>query len=182
MTDFVAGKSHATLTVEQASGECRSERKDDAEGFRGEFGKGAGAVSGCAAEKREDDSATNAIEDAPLRTPAKIVELVGGLALAFALAYCSLHALRTGLLTRFWGSLGIALGVAVLLGLLPIALIWFAYIGLLIAGWVPNGRPPAWAAGEAIPWPSPGEKAAAELSPPEDPDESDEPSDNGQSR
>ena len=28
---------------------------------------------------------------------------------------------------------------------------------------LPGGRPPAWAAGEAIPWPTPGEKAAADL-------------------
>jgi hypothetical protein len=164
-SDFMAGKSHATLTVKEAASECRSERKDDAKGFREEFGPGAAAVSDCSKEKREDDAATNAIEDASLRAPAKVVELAGGLALAFALVYCSLHALRTGLLTRFWGSLGIALGVAVLLGLLPIALFWFAYVGLVAAGWLP-GRPPAWAAGEAIPWPSPGEKAAAELAPP----------------
>lgn len=180
-SDFTAGKSHATLTVREASGECRSERKDDAKGFREEFGSGTEAVSDCATEKREDDAATNAIEDASLRTPAKVIELVGGLALAFALVYCSLHALRVGLLTKFWGSLGIALGVAVLLGLLPIALIWFAYVGLLAAGWLPGGRPPAWAAGEAVPWPSPGEKVATELSPP-DTHESDEPPEEEQSR
>lgn len=188
-SDFTAGKSHATLTAKEASSECRSERKDDAKGFRGEFGKGGGAVSDCAAEKREDDSATHAIDDASLRAPAKVIELVGGLALAFALVYCSLHALRVGLLTKFWGSLGIALGIAVLLGLLPIALIWFAYLGLLIAGWLPGGRPPAWAAGEAIPWPSPGEKAAAELSPPpadgdvsSSAEEEEDPTDAGQSQ
>jgi len=186
-SDFAAGESHATLTVKEASSECRSERKDDAKGFREEFG--AGAVSDCAAEKREDDAATNAIDDASLRAPAKVVELAGGLALAFALVYCSLHALRTGLLTRFWGSLGVALGVAVLLGLLPIALIWFAYVGLVAAGWLPGGRPPAWAAGEAIPWPSPGEKAAAELAPPpadgdvsSSTEEEEEASDKGQSQ
>ena len=42
-------------------------------------------------------------------------------------------------------------------------MIWFLYFALLVAGWVPGGRPPAWAAGEAVPWPTPGEKAAAEL-------------------
>jgi hypothetical protein len=46
------------------------------------------------------------------------------------------------------------------LGLFEIALLWFAYFGLLVAGWVPGGRPPAWAAGEAVPWPSPGERMA----------------------
>ncbi len=88
--------------------------------------------------------------------------------------------MRTGLLTRFWGSLGIALGVAALLLLIQFTLLWFLYFGLLVLGWVPGGRPPAWAAGEAIPWPTPGEKAAAEISPkPEDPED---PTGTGQSR
>jgi hypothetical protein len=190
-SDFTAGKSKASLSVKEATRECHSEQKEDASGFRDEFGKGATAMSSCVGEKRENDAATNAIEDSSLRSASKVIELVGGLALAFALAYCSLHALRTGLLTRFWGSLGIALGIAVLLGLLPVALFWFAYVGLLAAGWLPGGRPPAWAAGEAIPWPSPGEKAATELSPPADPadgnapspaEEKEDPTDTGQSR
>jgi hypothetical protein len=56
-----------------------------------------------------------------------------------------------------------ALGIAALLGLILFTLIWFIYFALLVLGRVPGGRPPAWAAGEAIPWPTPGEKAAAEL-------------------
>ena len=67
--------------------------------------------------------------------------------------------MRTGLLTRFWGSLGMALGVAALLLLVQFTMIWFIYFGLLLLGRLPGGRPPAWAAGEAIPWPTPGEKA-----------------------
>jgi hypothetical protein len=162
-SDFVAGKSQATLSVKEASSECRSERKEDAEGFREEFGKGEGAVSRCVAAEREDDAASHAIEDASLHGPAQLLQLAGVLALAFAFVYCSLNAMRVGLLSKFWGSLGIALGVASVIGLFQIALLWFLYLGLLVAGWVPGGRPPAWAAGEAAPWPSPGEKAAAEL-------------------
>ena len=56
-----------------------------------------------------------------------------------------------------------AVGIAALLGLTPFALLWFAYLGLLLLGRVPGGKPPAWDAGEAIAWPTPGEKAAAEL-------------------
>jgi hypothetical protein len=57
-----------------------------------------------------------------------------------------------------------ASGVAFLLGpLFFITLVWFIYFGLLVLGKVPGGKPPAWAAGEAIPWPTPGEKAAADL-------------------
>jgi hypothetical protein len=82
--------------------------------------------------------------------------------------------MRAGLLTRFWGSLGMALGVAALLLLVQFTMIWFIYFGLLLIGKIPGGRPPAWAAGEAIPWPTPGEKAAASLEPP-DSDSSDPP-------
>lgn len=170
-SDFAAGSSRPSLSVEEATKECRSEQKEDAPGFGEEFGNGTGAVGGCAHEKREDDAAKNAIEDASLRKVSEGFQFGGALALVFALVYCSLNSLRTGLLTRFWGSLGIALGVAALLGLFQVTLIWFAYLGLLFAGWLPKGRPPAWAAGEAIPWPSPGEKAATELEKPEGPED-----------
>jgi hypothetical protein len=76
--------------------------------------------------------------------------------------------MRTGLLSRFWGSLAMAVGVAALIGLTPLALLWFFYLGLLLVGILPGGRPPAWAAGEAIPWPTPGQKIAADLDPGED--------------
>ena len=72
--------------------------------------------------------------------------------------------MRTGLLTRFWGSLGMALGAASFI-FFQFALLWFVYLGLLLLGWRSRRQPPAWAAGEAIPWPTPGEKAAAELEP-----------------
>ena len=75
--------------------------------------------------------------------------------------------MRVGLLTRFWGSLGMALGVSILfLGLLGM-LVFFVAVGALIAGVWPGGRPPAWAAGEAVPWPVPGQEDETE---PEDPD------------
>jgi hypothetical protein len=164
-SDFVAGKSTPTLSAKTAGTECRSELKEDPSGFREEFGGGAAGQTHCVARKREDDSAKNAITDSALRTPSQILQLVGAFGLAFALVYSCLYALRAGLLTRLWGSLGIALGVATLLGLFQFTLVWFFYFGLLLFGWVPKGRPPAWQSGEAIPWPTPGEKAAAELDP-----------------
>ncbi|HSS03902.1 MAG TPA: hypothetical protein VLK89_01780, partial [Solirubrobacterales bacterium] len=42
-------------------------------------------------------------------------------------------------------------------------LLWFIYLGMLLLGWVPGGRPPAWRSGEAEPWPTPGEKASAAM-------------------
>ncbi len=81
--------------------------------------------------------------------------LAGLLGFTIAVVYTSLWGLRTGLLTRFWGSLGIALG-AVFVFFTLFTLVWFVYLGFLLAGWVPGGRPPAWASGEAEPWPKGG--------------------------
>jgi hypothetical protein len=88
------------------------------------------------------------------------------LGMMVALIYICFHAMRVGLLTRFTGSLGIALGAAMIL-IFPVALLaimlWLVFVGLLFIGRSPGGRPPAWDSGEAVPWPTPGEKAAASL-------------------
>ncbi len=167
-SDFVAGRSAPSISAREASKDCRTEQHEDASSFRDEFGRGGRALSSCASEKLADDSAKNAISHASLRRASEIFQFIGAFALAFALVYGSLNAMRVGLLTRFWGSLGIAMGVASLLGLFQLTLIWFLYFALLARGWIPKGRPPAWAAGEAIPWPTPGEKAAASLGGEED--------------
>lgn len=179
--EFVAGKATTSLTIEKASGNCRSERREDASGFGEEFGHGAGAVRRCASEEVADEEATEAVSGASLRALATGFGLGGRLGLAFALVYTCLYAMRVGLLTRFWGALGMAVGAAALLLLIQFTLIWFVYFGLLAAGWLPRGRPPAWVAGEPIPWPTPGEKAATELEP-EDPDSSDDGDDREQPR
>lgn len=109
-----------------------------------------------------DKVAKEAINDAPLQALAAGFGIAGRLGFMVAMFYSCLYGLRTGLLSRLWGSLGMALGAVSFL-FPQFAVLWFIYLGLLIAGWVPGGRPPAWAAGEAIPWPSPGEKAATAL-------------------
>jgi MFS family permease len=114
---------------------------------------------------RANEIASDAISEAPLRPLAAGFGLGGQLGFVVAMAYTCLYAMRVGLLPRFWGSLGIALG-AVSFIFFQFALLWFVYLGLLLIGRVPGGKPPAWESGEAIPWPSPGEKAAADLSPP----------------
>jgi hypothetical protein len=90
------------------------------------------------------------------------------LGMAVAMIYTPLQAVRTGLVTRFFGTLGMALGASLVL-ILPAALLaillWSAWLGLLLVGRVPGGRPPAWEAGEAIPWPKPGEERASETRP-----------------
>ena len=94
--------------------------------------------------------------------------IAGTIGFAVAMAYTCYQAMKVGLLTRFWGAVGVALGVASIL-VLQYTLLWIVYLGLLIGGWSPRGRPPAWEAGEAIPWPSPGEKAAQSLGPGNEP-------------
>jgi len=170
---FVAGAAQSTLTQPEAAQECRSDLQDtDAKSFAEEFepAKGETALAACEDRKVEDDEATNAIGDASLEGAASGFGIGGRFGLAVALLYTGLWAMRVGLLTRFWGSLGMALGVATLLGLVLFLVIWFIYVALLLIGRVPGGRPPAWAAGEAIPWPTPGEKAAASLEATEPPD------------
>jgi hypothetical protein len=83
------------------------------------------------------------------------------LGLIVAMVYVPLQALRVGLLTRFFATMGMALGASSLfivpaLSLLAL-MIWFGWLGFIILEKVPRGRPPAWAAGEAIPWPKAGE-------------------------
>jgi len=84
-----------------------------------------------------------------------LVFFLGRLALVFGMVYTSLWAMRTGLLSRFWGMIGIVAGVGlIILGPLGLALfvLWFAAIGLMFLGLWPKPLPPAWAAGEAVPW------------------------------
>jgi hypothetical protein len=167
--EFVAGDASADISAAEAREECVSERDDDDAAFRDDFGAGPSALRRCAEEEIADDAAANAVSDAPARSLAMGLGLGGRIGLAFALFYGCLWAMRTGLLSRFWGSLGMAMGVAALLLLIQFTFVWFLYFGLLVAGWVPGGRPPAWAAGEAVPWPSPGERAAEELEAAEEP-------------
>ena len=85
------------------------------------------------------------------------------LGMLVAMIYIPLQAMRVGLLTRFFGTLGMALGAGMLfivpaISLLTIA-VWFLWLGLMFIDRIPGGpRPPAWEAGVAIPWPRPGDE------------------------
>jgi hypothetical protein len=163
---FVAGNAKPGISAKAAAEDCRSEQKDQGAKEFGEEYDGASppaALERCTETKVADEEATNAISEASTHGAAIGFGFGGRIGLAFALLYSCLYGMRTGLLTRFWGSLGMALGVAALLLLVQFTMIWFIYFGLLLLGRLPGGRPPAWAAGEAIPWPTPGEKAAESL-------------------
>jgi hypothetical protein len=173
--EFVAGEAKSTLTQKEAKEDCVEERQEDGDDHlvdEYEPAKGESPLKACETRRREDDAASNAQTEAAFTPFATGLGIAGGLGFVVALFYSCLWAMRTGLLTRFWGSLGMALGVAALFGLMPFVLLWFLYFGVLLLDRLPGGRPPAWAAGEAIPWPTPGEKAAAELEPEEGWDES----------
>jgi hypothetical protein len=112
-----------------------------------------------------NDFAEELIQNQSLFDAAQGFTFAGTLGLLFGLVYTCLHAMRVGLLTRFWGTLGMALGVS-LLFLGPIGvLVLMVALGLIILDRWPGGRPPAWDAGKAIPWPRPGE------TPPDEPDQ-----------
>jgi hypothetical protein len=84
------------------------------------------------------------------------------LGLIVVTVYVPLQAMRVGLLSRFFATLGMALGVSSLFIVPALSLLalmfWFGWLGFVILDKVPRGRPPAWDAGEAIPWPKPGEE------------------------
>jgi hypothetical protein len=105
-----------------------------------------------------DLAAENLIDNSDARQTIAGLLFPALLAMIVAVVYPSLHAMRVGLLTRFFGTLGMAIGVSVLfIGLFGLFL-WMLGLGLLILDRWPGGRPPAWDAGEAVPWPRPGEE------------------------
>jgi hypothetical protein len=112
------------------------------------------------AEDEADDRARDAQREASGATLSGLLVRGGALAFAVGFLYTALWAMRTGLLTRFWGSLGMASAVVLALFFLYFfTLIWFLAIGFFLLGLWFGGRPPAWDAGRAIPWPKAGEQA-----------------------
>jgi hypothetical protein len=117
------------------------------------------AGSGRAADKL----ATHLINDSGISNAAAGLLFPAILAMLIAMIYIPLQSMRAGLLPRFWATLAMAFGAVLAiippLGLLGIML-WLLYFGVMIGGWWPGGRPPAWDAGVAIPWPKPGDEDA----------------------
>jgi hypothetical protein len=163
---FHKGEAKSTLTAEKGAEECRDEeREQGAKKFGEKYDAGASPLKDCESTEQKESAAKNALSEASLRAAATGFGLAGRIGLAVALVYSCLWAMRVGLLTKFWGSFGMALGVAALILLVQFCLIFFIYFGLLLVGKLPRGRPPAWAAGEAVPWPTPGERMAKQLEP-----------------
>jgi hypothetical protein len=109
----------------------------------------------------------------------QVVRIVGTLALGTGLVAVGMNAIRTGLLTRLFGFLGVVSGGLMLLQVLfelvfrlggrvivsdpmPIVgIFWLAGVAAIFIGRWPGGVPRAWHTGEAEPWPAAGRAAPA---------------------
>ncbi len=94
------------------------------------------------------------------------LDLLAGLAFAAGMIAAMVNSRRVGLLPRWMSILGMftALLIFLPLGGAELEVIpsfWMLMIGILFVGKWPSGDPPAWAAGEARPWPSAAETRAA---------------------
>ena len=94
-----------------------------------------------------------------------LLGLFAALALAVGMIATMMGTMRAGLLARWLSVLGILSGLLFLpffgtptLQLIPT--FWLVSTGILLMGRWPNGDPPAWAAGEARPWPTQAEQRA----------------------
>jgi hypothetical protein len=103
-----------------------------------------------------DSAAIKAATGGPLRVPLAIVcYVLGPLALAVTFVFVSVRAMRDGLLPRLMGWLGAIAGVLFIIQLVPapaLQFIWLVGVGLMLLQVAGQRLPPAWAAGEAIPW------------------------------
>jgi len=92
----------------------------------------------------------------------QLLLLVSIMGLALGTVLIALAAMRAGLLTKFLGWLGVGVGATMVLSLASssgggfnfVQVFWVLLVGVVLSDRTPSGRPPAWDAGEAIPWPS----------------------------
>jgi hypothetical protein len=128
----------------------------------GFWGAYENAVSSFLSGPHTVDRAADAGSGSVLLT-SQVIGLVGQLALAAGYVFVSLNAMRAGLLPRFMGILGCIIGVLVVIPLGPLPVVqtfWLLALGVLLLGRWPAGTPPAWASGQAEPWPSQAEVSA----------------------
>ena len=93
------------------------------------------------------------------------VGIVFQLAFALALVMISVNAMRTGLLSRLVGYLGVISAVLFVLPVIPpiVQIYWLGALALLLSGRAASGLPPAWERAEAVPWPSAAEMREARV-------------------
>jgi hypothetical protein len=104
--------------------------------------------------------AVDAVRNNPLKVGVEVLYQLTGLVFAAGMINTTLNAQRVGLVPRWMGFLGMFSGIVVspiiaessVLHLIPA--FWLVMMGILYVGKWSKGDPPAWAAGEARPWPS----------------------------
>lgn len=138
-----------------------------------------------AAPERTEKAAENLLDDRAILGP--ILLQAGVLSFGIGMVLVVVNAMRTGLLSRFMGALGVivaALQVLPILGGAPfVELFWTGALGALFLGAWPGGRGPAWERVEAIPWPTAADKRdLLEDSREEGPEAAQAPADNGSQR
>jgi hypothetical protein len=106
-----------------------------------------------------DEAVKQALTTGTANVISDYVSLIAGLFFAAGMIVTSLNAMRVGLVARWVGIVGALSGLLIFLPiggaeLEVIPSFWLVAVGILFMGRWPNGDPPAWAAGEAIPWPS----------------------------
>jgi hypothetical protein len=116
------------------------------------------------------DFSNHAVDQALTKGAVNVVvvylALVAALALAAGTIVVAMNAQRVGLIPRWMGVLGIFTGILIFLPiggaeLQIVPAFWMVMMALLLMGKWSKGDPPAWAAGEARPWPSQAEVRAA---------------------
>jgi hypothetical protein len=111
-----------------------------------------------AVEKALTSGAANTLVD--------YVDLLAGLALAAGVIGTMINALRVGLIPRWMSVVGIFTGLLIFFPIggsefQVVPAFWMVMMGVLYFGRWRNGDPPAWAAGEARPWPPQGQMRGA---------------------
>jgi hypothetical protein len=117
-------------------------------------------ASGARTEARADAL----IRDQPV--VGAVAVLGARLALGIGFVFVNLNAMRVGLLTRFMGIIGIAIGVLYAVPLLPPIVIQIFWLGALVAIFIdrwPGGRGEAWETGEPGVWLSAAELRRQQL-------------------
>jgi hypothetical protein len=98
----------------------------------------------------------NALTSGGLIVVLPLLAQLGSLLLTAGFIWTALNALRVGLVTRPLGYVGVLAGALVLFPLgafVPVVQgFWLVAMSVLFAGRWPNGAPPAWLSGEAMPW------------------------------
>ena len=136
----------------------------------------AETIAECRTTRLRQEAVANELVDDSRGVVATAAGFAGTLALAFSYVIIALNAMRAGLLSRFMGVLGIAVGALIVLPLLPqglpiVQMFWLAALGVLFLGRWSGGRGPAWETGAAEPWPAAANRRAEpEPEPAEEPE------------